>query len=268
MVDNLKSYQYYVNNFVIKKKIEIIIKISNKMEAFFSALISGIIGLFISDQQHRQNISDWQMQNNYNENMYNEYNSPSARVEQLKNAGLSDAAIGQALSGFSGSGTSIASAPIQPNNISDSLSSIFGNINDTMRVGNETKLNYEEIKLKGLEQGLKGNELKLFEKTFNALAKKPYLENSLIKNEAFNYEMDSNLKESQYNLNEALKNKYGVETDLLEIERYINSGTKSAKIRYIENQVRLQQSELNLNDAQIKNLTANIEFNESLILFG
>ena len=95
------------------------------MNEFFASLISGVVSLFMqnkmNEKQHAQNISDWQMQNQYNERMYNNYNSPVARAEQLGDAGLSDAAIGQALSGFNGSGTTNVSPYFLLNLIAISL---------------------------------------------------------------------------------------------------------------------------------------------------
>ena len=38
--------------------------------------------------QHQYNISDWNMQNEYNEQMYEKYNTPSAQVRQLAEAGI------------------------------------------------------------------------------------------------------------------------------------------------------------------------------------
>lgn len=38
--------------------------------------------------QHQYNLSDWNMQNDYNEQMYEKYNTPSAQVRQLAEAGI------------------------------------------------------------------------------------------------------------------------------------------------------------------------------------
>ena len=88
------------------------------MEEFFSALLKGIVGLFVSSVQHEQNLTDWSRQNEYNEMQYIKHGSPSARANEMHEAGLSDAAIGQALSGGSSNATMLSSAPLQPNNIS------------------------------------------------------------------------------------------------------------------------------------------------------
>lgn len=119
------------------------------METFLSLLIQGALSLFGVAAQHELNREDWAAQNEYNETMYNKYNAPVARMEQLKNAGLSDSAIGQALSGSNGSSTMVSSAPIQPTNIMDAISGFGQLTNENQRVKNETDLkiaNIDEIK--------------------------------------------------------------------------------------------------------------------------
>lgn len=217
------------------------------MNEFFASLISGVVSLFMqnkmNERQHVQNISDWQMQNEYNEQMYNNYNSPVARAEQLSNAGLSDAAIGQALSGFNGSGTAIQSSPLQPTNIAEMFSSIFGNVNDTMRLGNETALNKSEIRLKGVENGLKGKELEYWEKAFDDIIKKPWFENQRIAAETYL------INEQGFGQN--------IENSINDLEYKVQQATKDIRIDTIKLQFNKVASEIGLNEAQKQQAYAN-----------
>lgn len=229
-------------------------------QAIIQAFLNGLQSMYINDYQHKQSIGDWNMQNNYNENMYNQYNSPVARAKQLSDAGLSDAAIGAALSGFNGSGTQIASAPMNPTNTSGILADVFGALNNTMLSNSETRLNnsnrrlnFVELAKRATEVGINFYNLKLLKKTLPALCDKPTLENDVLRGNIQNLIADYNLKNSQRRSTE-------LDTQLKEIDRYIKEGTKNTQIEEIENRVKLQQQQFGLNDMQVKNITANIVY--------
>lgn len=57
-------------------------------------------------RQYADNLAQWNRQNEYNEDMYNKYNSPQARAQQYREAGINPAL---AVSGMSGSFGSVAS---------------------------------------------------------------------------------------------------------------------------------------------------------------
>ena len=217
------------------------------MEQFFAALISGVMSYFASnqlqDKQHTQNIGDWQMQNRYNEQMYNEYNSPKARAEQLAEAGMSDAGIGSALSGFNGSGTSIVSSPMQPTNIGDMFSQMFGSINDTMRLGNESAKNRADIEQIGIENGIKGKELDYWMVAFDDICKKPFYENEKLAAETY-------LKyEEAFTEN--------IKSQTADLELKIKNEGKEDLIKQIHQQVEINASQIGLNSAEAKQAETN-----------
>lgn len=107
------------------------------MEDFWLALVKGALQLF---GQYKINQSVMNQQNAFNEQMYNRYSNPEAQARQLKMAGMSDAGIGAALSGFNGAGTTIQSAPMETPQIADLFSDI-GQIKTNKLTESEVKIN-------------------------------------------------------------------------------------------------------------------------------
>lgn len=208
------------------------------MEAFFAALISGVMAWFINDRQHDQNIQDWERQNTYNENMYNQYNSPQSRARQLREAGMSDAGIGSALSGVGGSSPMIYGSPMQPTNINDGLNSAFGSIMDSLRVHNETEINKAEVKLKGIENGIKGKELEYWEKAFEEIVSKPFNENQKLAAEAYL------INEKGFGQN--------IENSIQDLELKVSESTKNVRIETIKLEFDKKAAEIGLTEAQAK----------------
>lgn len=230
-------------------------------EAVIAAL-AGLASIFTQGKMNENNMlqsnkQTMDMTNQINQNQYDLYNSPTARADALRKAGLSDAAIGAALSGYSGqSGITLTSQPLQPTSVGSTISDLFSSltgIGDLERKKGETKsniaLNEVQIKKLGIEAGLKGRELDLFNETFQNMVTKSLLENEVLA--------------SEYNLNEALRKNADADEQLKKIEFYVQSGTMDSRIEEINNKVKLQQSQLKLNDAQIKQITANIALLEA-----
>lgn len=106
-------------------------------------LIGGLLAAYMQGDLNRKAVEETNL---YNEEMYNEHMHPVARAKELKLAGLSDSAIGQALSG-AGSGTSL-NLNSQPNQAPDIMNSILGALN-AGNIANDTenkKLTGDQIK--------------------------------------------------------------------------------------------------------------------------
>ena len=71
------------------------------------AVIAALVEAGVAVAQSIFNVSTAKNAEQRQENYYNKYSNPVAQREQLRNAGLSDSAIGQALSGFNGAGTTV-----------------------------------------------------------------------------------------------------------------------------------------------------------------
>lgn len=223
------------------------------MEDFFSALLRGIVGLFVSNIQHEQNLTDWSRQNQYNEMQYMQHGSPAARAKELGEAGLSDAAIGQALSGGSSSATMLASAPLQPNNISEALNSAFTNINATEKLPHEIRELEAEVDLKGAQANLTKAQTRVYRRMADSIvneaqwkADKAYWESV----EKFN---DVNMQ-----LLEEEKRK--LENLSLEIDNYIKDGQSTWLIKQVELNVQKTAAEIGLTEEQTKLATANAAY--------
>jgi len=220
------------------------------METFIASFI---VGMIAAAMQHSNNISDMGMQNQYNERMWNLHSSPTARADELRMAGLSDSAIAQALTGYNGAGTTLNSAPMQPTDMMSHLYDLLGSANETKKTESDIKFNDASIEKMGIEAGYTGAQLKVYEATSKYLIERAGIENDFIK--------------SSINKNESETKKIKAETDKIsldaryqEIENYIKENTADDEIKKIKNEIKQQNKNLELTDAQIESLLANAAY--------
>lgn len=227
------------------------------MEKFIASLISGVLMLF---GQKKLNEDVWDKQNEYNELMYQKYNSPTAQSQELKKAGLSDSAIGQALSGYNGQSLDITSSPLQPANIMESLSGVAGLNNDEARLKLEEKNTESNVKLNkaliekyGVEAGLTGKQLDYWTDAFQELVKQPWFENQKIAADIYRLEGETWKLNTDAMLND-LEYKYKI--------KFNEESLKHIDLlnQELEKNIEKIASDIGLNEVQKKYLAANIAY--------
>lgn len=147
------------------------------MEGFFASLVKGLITM-IAQQQLNNYAMD--RQNSYNERMFNQYGRPMSQASEMRMAGMSDAGIGAALSGYSGAGTTLQSAPLETAQFGD-LFADMGQLLQNQKTGTEIKLNeigakqakqnlqkgLVEIRMLKVQHNISQNQYSLLRNTFN-----------------------------------------------------------------------------------------------------
>lgn len=220
------------------------------METFIASFI---VGLMAAAMQHQSNASDFGMQNQYNERMWNLHSSPMARADELRQAGLSDSAIAQALTGYTGAGTTLQSAPMQPTDIMSHLYDLLGSANETKKTASDIKFNDASIEKMGVEAGYTGAQLKVYEATSKYLIERAGIENDFIKS-------GIRKNRAEASKSEAEADKIRLDARYQEIENYIKENTADDEIQKIKNEIKQQNKNFKLTDAQIDSLLANAAY--------
>lgn len=231
--------------------------------------------------QEGLNLFNMDKQNTHNLDVYEKYNTPLAQAEQLKAAGVSDAGIGQALTGHQGASIDLTSAPMQPNNMTDAINSMTNMFNDTRRVENETTYNKAAVANLFQDFEIKGWKLKECEATFDNLVNKSFfdvekLKSDIDKNKSDikKNESDIAVNESQVEVNKAEETLKKNQADLVSHEALIKEIESIYTVEFndqqlehlrklneeLDGKIELIQSQLGLDKAQAAMFRANIVY--------
>lgn len=242
------------------------------MEMTFWQYLLASLGVVAA--QEGVNLFNMDHQNAHNLEVYEQYNTPIAQAKQLKDAGVSDAGIGQALTGHQGASIDLTSAPMQPNNMTDAINSMTNMFNDTRRLDNETTYNKAAVANLFQDFEIKGWKLKECAATFDNLVNKSFFEVEKLKSDIDVNKSDIDVNKSVIDVNNADKTLKENQSELVSHESLIKEVESIYAVEFNEQQlehlrklndelgekIALIQSQLGLNKTQAAMFRANIVY--------